>query len=195
MNKITSLSFLAAALMFTACNKKENPQSNVKPNGLAQAGGKSQSGIIAYVEVDSITTQYEFSKEQNEKLQREQETYRNTITSKQQQFQKAVQAFQQKAQSGGFTSQQQGEAAQAALAKQQQEIEGLQEKYTNIMAKKATDYQKALRDSLNNFLKDFNKDGKYSLILAKQGDNVLYADKSLDITADVIAGLNKRYKK
>ena len=33
------------------------------------------------------------------------------------------------------------------------------------------------------------------MILSKSGDNMLYADKSLDITDEVINGLNKRYKK
>ena len=32
------------------------------------------------------------------------------------------------------------------------------------------------------------------MILAKSGDNILYADKALDVTAEVIAGLNKAYK-
>ena len=40
----------------------------------------------------------------------------------------------------------------------------------------------------------YNKAKKYTLILTKQGDNILYADKSYDITNDVIAGLNKAYK-
>ncbi len=56
-------------------------------------------------------------------------------------------------------------------------------------------YQQVLRDSLNNFLNEYNKDGRYKMILSKSGDNILYADKALDITNDVVAGLNKRYKK
>ena len=32
------------------------------------------------------------------------------------------------------------------------------------------------------------------MILSKAGDNILMADKKLDITQDVINGLNKRYK-
>ena len=33
------------------------------------------------------------------------------------------------------------------------------------------------------------------MILSKSGDNILYADKSIDITNEIIAGLNKAYKK
>ena len=55
-------------------------------------------------------------------------------------------------------------------------------------------YNKALHDSIANYLKVYNKDKKYSLIFSKQGDNLLYADKAYDVTAEVVAGLNKAYK-
>ena len=63
------------------------------------------------------------------------------------------------------------------------------------MAKATQQYQQVLRDSLDNFLKEFNRDGRYKLILSRSGDNVLYADPAVDITNEVVAGLNKRYKK
>ena len=55
-------------------------------------------------------------------------------------------------------------------------------------------YNKALHDSLQHYLAIYNKDKKYGMIFAKQGDNVLYADKAYDITNEVVAGLNKAYK-
>ena len=55
-------------------------------------------------------------------------------------------------------------------------------------------YNNALRDSIQHFLAVYNKDKKYSLILSKAGDNILYADKAHDITNEVITGLNKAYK-
>ena len=63
------------------------------------------------------------------------------------------------------------------------------------MAAAAAAYQETLRDSLKHFIDDFNKDGRYTMILSKSGDNILYADQQLDITDQVVAGLNKRYKK
>ena len=55
-------------------------------------------------------------------------------------------------------------------------------------------FNKALHDSIEHFIAKYNKDKKFSLILTKQGDNILYGDKALDVTAEVIAGLNKAYK-
>ena len=43
-------------------------------------------------------------------------------------------------------------------------------------------------------LKEYTKDKKYTIVLAKSGDNILYADKACDITDEVVKGLNKAYK-
>ena len=48
--------------------------------------------------------------------------------------------------------------------------------------------------SLQSFLKDYNKEMGYSMIVSKQGDNVLFADPSLNLTKAVIEGMNERYK-
>ena len=52
--------------------------------------------------------------------------------------------------------------------------------------------QKALMDSINNFIIDFNKERKYDAILFR--DAGLYFNPALDITAEVVDGLNARYK-
>jgi outer membrane protein len=56
-------------------------------------------------------------------------------------------------------------------------------------------YNNALHDSIQNFLASYNKTHKYDYILSKSGDNILLANPKMNITEDVIKGLNKRYKK
>ena len=50
------------------------------------------------------------------------------------------------------------------------------------------------RDSIQAFLKDYNKTKKYDYVMIKAGDNLLIANPKYNITSDVIKGLNKRYK-
>lgn len=104
-------------------------------------------------------------------------------------------SFQQKAQSGGFTSQQQAEAAQKQLEKQQQQLQAFQQRIENEMANATKNYQAKLRLDISAFLQEYNKDGRFKVIISRSGDNVLYVDPAVDITNDVIAGLNKSYKK
>ena len=182
----------AAVLALASCNQaseKMDEQPAAVDN--TPAGGLK----IAYVEVDSLMTQYEFCKEFTLTLQKKSNNARNTLTQKGQQLQSAAANFQQKLQNNGFTSREQAESQQAAIQRQQQSLQELQVRLENELANETAKYNEALRDSLMHFLDAYNKDKKYDLILTKQGDNILYAAKRFDITNDVINGLNKRYKK
>ena len=185
--------FLAAAAIvaLASCNNA-SPKMDEKP---AAADEAAAGGVkIAYVEVDSLMTQYEFCKEFTLVLQKKSNNARNTLNSKGQQLQSALQNFQQKLQNNGFTSREQAEGQQAAIQRQQQSLQELQARLENELATETGKYNDALRDSLQHFLADYNQSKKFDLILTKQGDNILYAAKRFDITSDVINGLNKRYK-
>ena len=187
--------FLAAVavLALASCNNA-NPKMDEQP---AAAADNTQTGglKIAYVEVDSLMTQYEFCKEFTLILQKKSNNARNTLNQKGQQLQSAAANFQQKLNNNGFTSREQAESQQAAIQRQQQSLQELQARLENELAQETQKYNEALRDSLMHFLSAYNKDKKYDLILTKQGDNILYAAPRFDITKDIINGLNKRYKK
>ena len=171
-------SALTIAAMMVSCNNA-GPKMDEQP----AAAGNSTSGVkIAYVEVDSLMTQYDFAKD------------RNTLTQKGNALQAAVNNFQQKIQNNGFQSREQAAGVQAALERQQRDLQELQVRLEGELASETAKFNEALRDSLQNFLKDYNKDKNYDLILSKAGDNILLAGKKFDITQDVINGLNKRYK-
>ncbi len=46
---------------------------------------------------------------------------------------------------------------------------------------------------IQNFLKDYNKDGRYSYIFSYEPGFMFYKDSTLNITPDVITGLNNLY--
>ena len=183
---------VAAGLSLVACNKKD---SQVKPNGLPKAAATNAGAAssVAVVDIDTLAAKSEYCKDGQKELENKQKKYREQLNSKGQALQNAIASFQKKMQSGAFTSQQ-AESAQAQLQKQQQALQAFQEKIENEMAQATQNYQKKLREDLNTFLKTYNTDGRFKVIISKSGDNVLYSDPSVDITEDVIAGLNKSYK-
>ena len=188
-NIFGTLAFAAvAALAMTSCNKS---QPQVEP---ASETAKAPANLkIAYVEVDSIMTQYTFAKEYSDLLQNKSDNIQKTIANKGNQLQAAAANYQQKIQQNAYTREQ-AEASQANLQRQQADLQGLQQRLGNEFQAETAKYNKALHDSIANYLKAYNKDKKYSIIFSKSGDNLLYADKAYDITNDVIAGLNKAYK-
>ena len=183
--------FAAAAIVALASCNNETPKMDEQPVAAENNAGGMK---IAYVEVDSLMTQYEFCKEFTLILQKKSNNARNTLNQKGQTLQSAMQNFQQKLNNNGFTSREQAESQQAAIQRQQQSLQELQARLENELANETAKYNEGLRDSLQHFLAAYNKDKKYDLILTKQGDNILYANKRFDITNDVINGLNKHYK-
>ena len=183
------LSALTIALM-ASCNNASSKMDDQPVAGNASGVGMK----IAYVEVDSLMTQYDFAKDYSVTLQKKSNNARNTLTQKGNALQAAVNNFQQKLNNNGIQSREQAASVQAAIERQQRDLQELQGRLEGELASETAKFNEALRDSLQNFLKAYNNDKHYDLILSKAGDNILMADKKYDITVDVINGLNKRYK-
>ena len=186
--------FILALLVATAMVSCNNQSPKMDEQPVTTSDSVAQGGMrIAYVEVDSLMTQFEFAKEKSQELEKNSLNARNTLTQKGNKLQEAANNFQQKLQNNGFASREQAEAAQAALQRQQNDLAALQARLENELASKQQGFLQALQDSLNHFLEVYNKDKKYDMIVNKSA--ILYADKKHDITQEVINGLNKRYKK
>ena len=193
MNKKNILKVLtitaATMVALSSCN-----QSAPKVDAKSDTPQKVPASLkIAYVEVDSIMSQYKFCKDYSLILQRKGQNIKSTLAAKQQQLQAAATNFQQKMQQNAYTRDQ-AEAINANLQKQNADLQMLDQRLTNEFQNETEKYNNALRDSIQHYLKIYNQDKHYSLILSKAGDNLLYADKAFDITNEVVAGLNKAYK-
>ena len=189
-NFFRAFALLTLVGLTSACNNSA-PKMDEEPETAVATTGEGMR--IAYIEIDTLTDQYEFAKEKSLELEKKGTNARNTIQTKTAQLEKNAQAFQQKLQSNGFTSREQAEAAQANLQREQQNIMALQQRLENELASEQQKFLQAFQDSLDNFLADYNKDKKYDMIVNKAA--VLYADKRFDITTDVVNGMNRRYKK
>ena len=177
-----------AAIAMVSCNNQapkvdEKPTEQNAPTELK----------LAFVEVDSIMTQYTFCKEKSADLEKKGNNIQNTLAQKQQALQNAAVKFQQDIQANKYT-QQQAEAVQASLQKQNNDLQALNQRLTAEFQTETEKFNEELRKNIQAYLAEYNKDKKYSIIFSKQGDNILYADKAYDITKEVVAGLNKAYK-
>jgi outer membrane protein len=149
---------------------------------------------IAYVLIDSLTNQYELYKEASENFQTKRADAEAKFTKKGQNFTMQVEQFQNKLRANQLT-QMQAEQEQKRLAKLQQELQDLE---ANLSVSLQEEYQKELQvltDTIQSVVAIYAKDAGYDYILCKSSgiDNVLYANESYDVTADVVAELNRRY--
>jgi outer membrane protein len=151
---------------------------------------------VAYLNVDSLLTNYTFALEASDKLMSKQEDARVKMNTKLRTFQNEVADFQRKLENNAFLSRERAEKEQQRLAKKEQELQELEAKLTQDIMMENQKLNLQLADSLNNFLKEFNADGRFHIILSNSAkDNVLMANEQYDITEEVINGLNARCKK
>lgn len=178
-------------IALTACNS--NKEGDVPENTAATE--VNPAGLkIAYVEVDSLMSQYQFCKDHNLLLNQKGENAQKTLAEKQRTLQNHANALQKKYESNGFTTRDELERAQNALAREQQDLAELEQRLMNELGNEQAQLTLEMRDSIQAFLKTYNKGKKFDYILSRSGDNILLANPKYDITKEVVAGLNKRYK-
>jgi len=158
------------------------------------AGTGSASGKVAYVNLDTLETYYEFFKQKKADFEKRQASMEAQIEQLGKNFQNEYAAFQKKAQAGAL-SQAEGEAAQKKLAGMQQNMEAQRQSLSTQLMQEQQQFNEELQKRLDHFLEQYNRDKQYDYILSYvKGGSILLANPRLDITQDVIKGMNEQDK-
>lgn len=151
---------------------------------------------IAYVNIDSLLLNYTFAKDANEALISKQENSRATLNSRARALQTEMDEFNRKLENNAFLSRERAEDAQKSILKKQQDLQQLEGNLTQQLMEQQEKMNRQLRDTINSFFKEYNKSGKYEMIISNTAnDNVLFSKNTYDITNEVITQLNARVKK
>ncbi len=183
----------ATMLFFTQCAKEQSAQqgSNDATNTTTTAAEKSIK--IAFVDIDSLLAKYEFSIIVNKEMLRKEEDMRMKLAEKAKALQADYDDFQKKLQNNVYATRERAEEEQARILKQKDALEKLEQRLIGELSAESQKNNITLHDSINSFLKAYNAEKKFDLILSRVGDNLLYANDALNITEEVINGLNARY--
>lgn len=189
----TTLSILAFAgviilFVFHFNEKKASVNTSTAAlNTIASNGGIK----VAYVDVDSFESNYLYLKSKRDEFNKRQLAMQTELDRSAQQLQNDYANFQEKAQKGSIT-QSEGEAAQKKLLQMQQTLRLREQSLTEQLVKEKDDFNEQLHKDLDSFLKDYNKDKGFDYILSysKISSTILYGNEALNITKDVIDGMN-----
>lgn len=186
---------LAVIVLFVLVlgNKKSNAASGkISGNDTTFASALP----IAYVNIDSLLLNYLFAKESNENLMKKQEDSRLNLNVKARQLQDEMADFQKKLNNNAFLSRERAEQEQNRLMKKEQDLQQLNGKLSQELMDIQQKVSEQLRDSIDIFLKSYNANGRFEMILSNTAsDNILLANNKYDITKEVTEELNKRYSK
>ena len=185
-----SFGVIALASM-TSCSSSEEKKADDSAKATTEAAKPAALPNIRYIDGDSVTANYNYAKDLKElavkaysKLESAQQSRENDITT----FGKSIDS---KMKTNGYLSEESYKADVAKFQKMQADAQnylaGLQRNTEMELAQQ----QQQLNDSIEAFIKDYNKTKGYDAILFKAAG--VYFNPALDITNEVVKGLNERY--
>ncbi len=196
MNKIalcakTLMLALAVAMMHSCSNSAEVAQTNPTSTDDQKA---AVTGLnIRYIDADSIAMHYNLAKDFREAQMRQVSKIDQAQRTRGQEIQKLANSIQQKMNSNGYLSQESFNADRENLEKKQADAQNYLASLEREAQQEMVQQQIQLNDSIEAFIRDYNKTHGYDAILYKAAG--VYFNPALDITDDVIKGLNARYNK
>jgi len=194
MKKITLVAkvLIAVALvaLFTNCKSKKSAKDSSDNTSNVQL---SSNFSAAWVNIDTLINNYDMYFDMQKELEESGRKLESELNTKSRDFEKQANDFQDKVQKGLITRSQ-AQQMQQDLSAKEQELYRLRD---DLRAQLADEQQVKLRQihqSITEFLADYNKDKGFHLILSNTfGGPLLYGHPKLDITQEVLKGLNKKY--
>ena len=189
---ILAIAIIGLYVLHFCCNGK--PVSN-SPRGNTEFVESAADGSVVYIQIDSLVNGYDMFHDLRTEFDAKVKKADENLTRKGRAFESKAMDFQEKVQKGLITRSQ----AEELGAKLQQEQATLQQEAEKLRAEMAEEERVMLNkvyDAVTTFLKEYNKEHNYSLIISTNGStNTIMpgSSASLDITKDVQNGLNAIY--
>ncbi|HOO69654.1 MAG: OmpH family outer membrane protein [Bacteroidales bacterium] len=169
-----------------------------KPAAVETEPGLSEvpTGNIVYIRMDSLLNKYDLFLDLQTDLNAKARIVEDDLTKKGRAFENDVTSFQEKVQKGLITRSQ-AETQQNQLASRQQELEQFAQQKQMELAEENQVMLNRVLDALKTFLAEYRVLNNYDLILTTDGNSntIIEGTTALDITKDVVEGLNREYAK
>lgn len=153
----------------------------------------SQRPPLAYVELDSLNENITYIKERRKELEAEM----RAIEQEQENGYRGLQAQKDNfLKRGAAITEEEAQIFQGKLIDQQQAIDQKKQTSSQKLNEKSFNIMEGIQNKLKGFLAEYNKDKKYQYIFTTGTglDYMVYKDSSLNITHDVIKGMNAKMK-
>lgn len=190
----TKTFILATAALLTlgmaGCNNSDSKQNPEAAAPVIAEGGLK----IAYVDTDTIMAKYQYAIDLNEELlaykDQQEKYYQQQMT----QFQTDYNNYLQTGASLTLTQQQ---AKEAELKQRMEKMSTLEQELMAKVAERQLSENTKLLNAIFAFIREYNAaNQQFDVILRKSFNDtpVLYANPAMDITEEILAGLNEEYK-
>jgi outer membrane protein len=156
--------------------------------------GQSAGATVAWISGDTIMARYQFILDKSDELIKKSQQSSRKLETEMTKAEKEYAELMEYAQSGQMTKQEE-QIIQQRIMELQYNIGALEEQETRILAKNEYEINKELFSRLHDFLQDFSRERGIDVVFNYQpGGQILYSGDAIDITEEVLAGLNAEYE-
>ena len=197
MRKITLVASFVMALavvgLLTNCKSKSSGSATNDSKESKSNTQLSNSFSAAWVNIDSLITNYDMYFDMQKVLEESGRKSEAELSTKSRDFERQAADFQNKVQKG-LVTRSEAEKLQQELGGKEQELYRLRDELRARLGEEQQVKIRQIQQSINDYLVEYNKDKGYHLILSSTfGGPLLYGHPALDITQEVMKGLNEKY--
>ena len=197
-----ALAMCAVVAFAASCNQTKTAE-NEETTATESAEACAPKGAIVYIDMTRLMAEYDMANDLRAVVETKVSEIQAEITRRETNLANAVARYQEKAQKGLMTRTV-AEVEAEKLQKQEIEFNNYANQKNNEINEELLVMNNQINDAIVTFVNKFNEEKQYAMILLSQGDiegdgmvslpaPVLTADPSLDITDEVLAGLNEEY--
>jgi outer membrane protein len=171
-----------------------------KPKGVASSAATNENAVVAtgdivYVNLDSLVRGYDMYFDLRNEFEAKVKSKENDFAARRKKLESEVRTFQEKIEKG-LVTRSQAQQLQEDLQRKEQDVAQLGQQMQAELAEEEAVMLRRIQDNIQTFIQQYNADKGYRLILSNSGGNVvLYGESTLNITTDVLQGLNEAYVK
>lgn len=197
MKKLYRPIAIAAAVLLigggTLASCNDNKQESKPAAKTSKVAAKGELPNYRYVDLDTVLAKYALAKDYNEEMMRMQSSMESTMRTHEKRLQSQAAVMQNKMNNNGYLTRESYEQDQNSLNSMQAEAQKQAATLQSNFEQQALQAQKNVNDSINAFIAEYNKSRGYDAIFFKAA--TLYINPALDVTDEVVEGLNARYNK
>jgi outer membrane protein len=154
------------------------------------------AGGVYFINTDSLWENYELVKKSQDELQIERKKLEGQFQIKLSSLEKDYMDLQERA-GRGLITMEEAQKKEADLMQRQQKLMELKDELTMNLVEKEQNMNDKIQKAIYEYLKKYKEGKEINFVLgyAKGAGALLYGNDSLEITGDIILGLNQEYNK
>ena len=191
-NLVLNIISLAAVVVLFVLHFTSDKNSETTPRTVVE----TSNGGIVYIRLDSVINAFDMYNDLRITLEGKVSSIENEINKKGRALENDIKSFQEKM-GKGLLTRSQAETMGEELQKRQQELQLYSQQKQMEIAEEENVMINQVMNEIRLFVASYNSQNNYSLILTttEATNTVISGESALDISKDIIEGLNKEYIK